>query len=583
MQPGVILDDLRRAAEQHGLTFGPDPATHAWCTLGGMIGNNSCGSHALFAGKTVDNVERLRIVEYGGATLEVGAYDEAAYAAAIAGGGRLAEVLTDLRRIGLRHADLVRARYPDIPRRVSGYNLDQLLPEPGFHVARALVGTESTCAVVTEATLRLRPSPRQRRLVVIGYPDVFAAADAVPSLLAHPLLALEGFDDTLIDQMRARQLNVEHLPLLPEGRGWLMAELGADDPAEADRLADAFVAGLPVDVTWRRFDDAERQARVWLVRESGLGAAAIAADGTRHLEGWEDAAVAPERLGSYLRAITALLGRVRLLGRPVRPLRPGLRPHAQQLRSPHAPTGWPHTGDSSPGPRISSCRWGAPCRASTGTASRAGSCCERMYGPVLVDAFREFKAVFDPRGRMNPGKVVDAYPLDTNLARGPGYRPSSLGPSTFAFGGAGHSLQRAAERCVGVGRCLRDDAGTMCPSFRVTRDEQHSTRGRAKLLVEMFQGETTPATWRSRDVRDALDLCLSCKGCAVDCPTQVDMAAYKAEFLAPLLRRPAAPPGDVRPRAPALDGTRGDPHAAAVQRRARCSRAWGRQCAGSRG
>ncbi len=204
VQPGVVLDDLRRAAELHGLTFGPDPATHAWCTLGGMIGNNSCGSHALYAGKTVDNVERLTVVEYGGASFEVGAYDDAEYDATIAAGGRLAEVLDGpARRSARRHADLVRARFPHIPRRVSGYNLDQLLPEHGFHVARALVGTESTCVVVTEATLRLSASPRHRRLVVLGYPDVFAAADAVPSLLRHPLLALEGFDGTLVDQMRA--------------------------------------------------------------------------------------------------------------------------------------------------------------------------------------------------------------------------------------------------------------------------------------------------------------------------------------------------------------------------------------------
>jgi FAD/FMN-containing dehydrogenase/Fe-S oxidoreductase len=530
VQPGVVLDDLRRAAEEHGLTFGPDPATHAWCTLGGMIGNNSCGSHALYAGKTVDNVERLTIVEYGGATLDVGAYDDAGYAAAVAGGGRLAEVLACLRDLGGRSESLVRARFPVIPRRVSGYNLDELLPERGFHVARALVGTESTCAVVTEATLRLSVSPRHRRLVVLGYPDIFAAADAVPSLLRSPLLALEGLDDTLIDQMRARPLNVEHLPLLPEGRGWLIAELGADDPAEADRLADGFVAGLPGGVTSRRYEDAERQARVWLIRESGLGAAAIAADGTRHLEGWEDAAVAPEQLGAYLRALTALWAEFGYSG--------ALYGHFGQ--------GCVHTRnnfDLGTQDGLAAYRrfvtraaqlvvaLGGSLSGEHGDGQSRGELLELMYGTDLVDAFRRFKAVFDPRGRMNPGKVVDAFPLDTNLRFGPGYRHAVSGRSALAFGSAGHSLQRGAERCVGVGRCLRDDAGTMCPSFRVTRAERESTRGRAKLLVEMFQGETTPATWRSADVRDALDLCLSCKGCAVDCPTQVDMAAYKAEFL----------------------------------------------------
>ena len=298
-----------------------------------MIGNNSCGSHALYAGKTVDNVERLTVVEYGSDTFEVGAYDDAAYAATVAGGGRLAEVLTGLREVGRRHAERVRARFPDItPPRVSGYNLDQLLPEHGFDIARALVGTESTCAVVTEGALRLSVSPKHRRLVVLGYPDIFAAADAAPSLLRHPLLVLEGFDGTLIDQMRARPLNVEHLAPLPDGRGWLLAELGADEPDAADAIADVFVGALPAGVTWRRYDDAERQSRVWLVRESRLGR-------HRHHVRWD---AQPRGLGGRggraraARGVPAgnhgVVGRVRLLGSLVRPFRPGLRSHPQQFR-----------------------------------------------------------------------------------------------------------------------------------------------------------------------------------------------------------------------------------------------------------
>jgi FAD/FMN-containing dehydrogenase/Fe-S oxidoreductase len=530
VEPGVVLDDLRRAAEVHGLTFGPDPATHAWCTLGGMIGNNSCGSHALFAGKTVDNVARLTAVLYGGETLELGAYDDAAYGAALAAGGRLAEVLRGLRGIADEHAERVRTRFPDIPRRVSGYNLDELLPERGFHVARALVGSESTCAVVTEATLHLSVSPRYRRLVVLGYPDILAAADAVPALLAHPLLALEGFDQTLVDQMRARPLNVEHLPLLPEGGGWLLAELGSNDADEADRQTLAFLADLPAGITTRRYDDGERQARVWLVRESGLGATAIGTDGTHNREGWEDAAVAPERLGTYLRAITALWAESGYHG----------------AWYGHFGQGCVHTRNnfdfaSAEGRRAFRAyveraadlvvSLGGSISGEHGDGQARGELLERMYGPELMGAFRAFKAVFDPRGRMNPGTLIDARPLDADLQFGADYRRSSLGSSHMRFGADGRSLQAAAERCVGVGKCRRDDAGTMCPSYRATRDERHSTRGRAKLLVELFQGEVTPATWRNDDVRDALDLCLSCKGCASDCPTHVDMAAYKAEFL----------------------------------------------------
>jgi FAD/FMN-containing dehydrogenase/Fe-S oxidoreductase len=541
VQPGVILDDLRRAAEEHGLTFGPDPATHAWCTIGGMIGNNACGSHALFAGKTVDNVDRLRVVLYGGDTIDVGSFDEAALAEAIDRGDRLSGVLAGLRRISDGHAALVRARFPSIPRRVSGYNLDELLPEHGFNVARALVGTESTCGIVTEATLSLTVSPRHRRLVVVGYPDLFAAADAVPLLLRSPLLALEGFDGALAARMREQTLNVEHLPLLPDGGAWLLAELGSNDPGEADRLADEFIAGLPADVTSRRFDDPGQQARVWLIRESGLGAAARRADGSRNHEGWEDAAVEPAHLGAYLRAITALWDEFGYSG----------------IWYGHFGQACVHTRnnfDFSTPEGVARFRQyieraadlvvslGGSLSGEHGDGQARSELLERMYGPDLVEAFREFKSAFDPRGRMNPGIIVDPRRLDADLHFGPGYRRSTLGRSTFTFGVDGRSLQKAAERCVGVGKCRRDDAGTMCPSFRVTRDERHSTRGRAKLLVEMSQGEVTPLTWRNREVRDALDLCLSCKGCATDCPTHVDMASFKSEYLHHYYR------GRLRPR-----------------------------------
>ncbi len=541
VQPGVVLDDLRRAAEVHGLTFGPDPATHAWCTLGGMIGNNSCGSHALYAGKTVDNVESLTIALYGGETFEVGAYDDATREA-LPAGGRLTGIVESLRAIGVRYADEVRARYPDIPRRVSGFNLDQLLPGRDLHVARALVGTESTCVVVTEALVRLTVSPRHRRLVVIGYPDVYAAADAVPALLEHGLLALEGFDGDLIDQMRARPLNLEHLPLLPAGRGWLIAEVGSDDPAAADALAEAVDASLPAELDRRRYDDPDTQRRVWLIRESALGTTALRADGGRNFEGWEDAAVAPERLGTYLRAMRELWDEFGYSG----------------VWYGHFGDGCAHTRNdfdlSTPEGLRTYRRFlgraadlvvslGGSMSGEHGDGQARGELLERMYGPTLVGAFREFKALFDPRGRMNPGKVVDPFPLDTNLRYGPGYRSAGATMELPIFGTDGAALQRAAERCVGVGRCRRDDAGTMCPSYRATRDERHSTRGRAKLLVEMFQGETTPATWRNDDVKDALDLCLSCKGCVVDCPTRVDIAAYKAEFLSHYYE------GRLRPRA----------------------------------
>jgi len=555
VQPGVVLDDLRRAAEAHGLAFGPDPATHAWCTLGGMIGNNSCGTHALFAGKTVDNVERLRVVGYGGARYEFGSYDDEQYAHLAKNRAPEAALIASLREIGRRHADLIRARFPDLPRRVSGFNLDRLLPGRPTDVARLLVGTESTCVLVTEAVVTLIPSPAHRRLVILGYGDIFEAADAVPALLdilPKGLIGLEGFDVTLVRQMRTRTLNLRHLPLLPRledalianAGGWLLAEIGADTADEADDRTARFIAALAPTTAHRRIDDPVQQRGAWAIRESALGATALRADGRHNLEGWEDAAVPPEKLGTYLRSLTHLWSEFGYdgawyghFGQGCVHTRNDFDLHtAEGLRAYRAYVERAADLVTSLGGSLS---------GEHGDGQSRGELLERMYGPELVQAFRQVKAVFDPRGRMNPGKVVDPYPLDANLRFGPDYRPapSALNPRYFPFADDAGSLQRAAERCVGVGRCRRDETGVMCPSYRATRDERHSTRGRAKLLVELFQGEATkPASWRNEDVRDALDLCLACKGCAIDCPTHVDMAMYKAEFLAHHYR------GRLRPR-----------------------------------
>jgi FAD/FMN-containing dehydrogenase/Fe-S oxidoreductase len=558
VEPGVVLDDLRRAAGEHGLTFGPDPATHAWCTLGGMIGNNSCGTHALSAGKTVDNVERLRVVAYGGTEYGFGEYRDAEYAALVRSGAPEAALLGSLREIGRRAAPLVRDRFPQIARRVSGYNLDWILPDRPLHVARLLVGTESTCALVTEAVVRLSPSPAHRCLVILGYPTVFEAADAVPDLLRAlspnaGLLGLEGFDATLVRQMRARGLNTEQLRLLPgldealrtgEG-GWLLAEVGADDEAAMDARAAAFISALPPTVVYRRLDDPAEQRGAWAVRESGLGATALREDGGHNAEGWEDAAVAPERLGEYLRGITALWAEYGYRGAWYGHFGQGCV-HTRNNFDLHSPAGLRAYRSYVERAADLVVGLGGSLSGEHGDGQARGELLERMYGPELVDAFRQVKAVFDPRGRMNPGKVVDAYPLDANLRYGPQYRASGVSTSFFPLLADGGSLQHAAERCVGVGRCRRDDAGVMCPSYRATRDERHSTRGRAKLLVELFQGEITPGSdatdvWRNEEVREALDLCLSCKGCAVDCPTHVDMATYKAEFLAHHYKRRLRP------------------------------------------
>lgn len=530
VQPGVVLDQLNAAARALDLTFGPDPATHAWCTLGGMVGNNSCGTHGLIAGTTVDCVEELVVWTYGAERMVLGRCDDERYLELASGGGDAARIVRELRELRREFDDEIRHGFPDLSRRVSGYNLDQLLAENGFHLARALVGTESTCALVTEITVSLVPWPRHRVLVVLGYDDIYAAADDVPALLGHDLMGLEGFDGRLVEQMRRAHLHTENLRLLPPGQGWLLAEVGASSAAQARARAEAVVRGLDAGVRAVIVSDPASQDKVWQIRESGLGATARPVGQPTNHEGWEDAAVAPEQLGRYLRAIRDLWEEFGYTG----------------AWYGHFGQGCVHTRNNFDLSSVEGLRayrsfveraadvcvaLGGSLSGEHGDGQSRGELLSRMYSPAMMEAFRRFKAAWDPLDRMNPGKVIDAFPLDSNIRYGPRYRTSSLRPTGFSFADDDGSLQHAVERCVGVGRCRGDVAGVMCPSFRATRDERHSTRGRAKLLGELFQGETTEESWQNRDVVEALDLCLSCKGCVVDCPTHVDMATYKSEYL----------------------------------------------------
>lgn len=539
VEPGVVLDDLRRQTEQHGLTFGPDPATHAWCTLGGMIGNNSCGTHGLYAGKTSDNVESLRVVLAGGELVQARSYPLDALGSL---GGRLGTIVASLSELSVRYREEVALRYPDIPRRVSGYNLDELDRGGVLHLARALVGTESTCGFTTQATLRLVSSPPVRSLVVIGYPDVYAAAEAVPELLSHPLLALEGFDQTLVDQTVAHGLNLGGVAALPQGHGWLLAELGGESEDEAREKADALARSLPSGLHWKLVHDPAEARLVWSVRESGLGATAIRQDGQHNLEGWEDGAVPPAHLAQYLRGIEELWARHGYSGAWYGHFGQGCV-HTRNNFNMSTKDGLARYRSYVTAAAELVVSLGGSLSGEHGDGQSRGELLEVMFGPRIVGAFREFKAVFDPAGLMNPGKVVDAYPLDSNVRYVGLHEPAQLSKTRFALAGDEGSLLHGALRCVGVGRCRRDDMATMCPSYRATRDEVHSTRGRAKVMVEMFRGDLVQASWRNEEVRQALDLCLSCKACASDCPTHVDMATYKSEFYSHYYQ------GRLRPRA----------------------------------
>jgi len=540
VEPGVVCDSLSAAAAGHGLVFGPDPATHSRCTLGGMIGNNSCGAHSVMAGKTVENIEALEVATYDGARFWCGPTDEAGFDRILAKNDRQAEIYRGLRMLADSYAGPIRAGFPKIKRRVSGYNLDQLLPESGFNVARALVGSEGTCALTLQAKARLVKNPRHRVLLVQGHPDIYAAGDAVPEILARGPIACEGLDEPIIGGLRERGLKLADLALLPEGRAWLLIEFGGDTREEAIDKASALGG--------RIVTGADEAARLWAIRETGASATALNLKGTPGPDpvvGWEDAAVDPLRLGDYLREFQSLVDRHGYRTSLYGHFGDGCI-HARitfELRTPEGLARWRGFLQEAAALVV---KYGGSLSGEHGDGQARAEFLPAMYGPELMRAFREFKRIWDPANRMNPGKLVNAagevLRVDENLRLGPQYKPVTL-QTRFAFRSeVGDGFARAAEHCVGMGKCRSKSGGTMCPSYRGTGEERYSTRGRARLLWEMLQGEVIAGGWQSDDVKEALDWCLACKGCRSDCPTHTDMAAYKAEFMSHYYEKRLRPP-----------------------------------------
>lgn len=545
VQPGCILDTLRDAAEEHGLTFGPDPATHTHNSLGGMIGNNSGGVHSVMGGLTVDNVETLDVLTYDGARFTVGPVSPDELQATIAAGGRRGEIYAQLAELRDTYGDRIRETFPDIPRRVSGYsNLNWLLPEKSFNVAKALVGTEASCVIVLGATLRLIPSLPHRVTLIAGFPDIYVAADHVPAVLEHDPLACEGLDHKLIENMQTKHMHAEKIEMLPEGQGWLVIEMGADSEdvavGKAEELERHLAGSGAIDTVLLKAP--EDQTAIRLLRETGLGATAYVPGHPETWEGWEDTAVSRERLGDYLRAFRQLLDQYD-----------------------YDTTFYGHFGDGLVHCRINFdlgtepglkhwraflneaarlvVSFGGSLSGEHGDGQARAELLEIMYGKDLVGAFARFKAIWDPAGRMNPGKVVAPYPITSNLRVGPSYDPPQV-ETFFQYKEMG-SFAGATNRCVGVGKCRRTDPDgeVMCPSYLATHEEKHSTRGRSRLLFEMLRDGPIKGGWRAPEVEEALDLCFACKACKSDCPVNVDMATYKAEFRAHHYQ------GRLRPRA----------------------------------
>ncbi|WP_329411145.1 FAD-binding oxidoreductase [Streptomyces sp. NBC_00704] len=518
VQPGLVLDRLQEAAAPHGLRFGPDPSTHGRCTLGGMIGNNSCGSHSVAWGTTADSVRELSVVTARGRRLRAGR----GWAGAPDG----------LRALVEGELALLRTGFPELPRRISGYALDALLPENGVDVARSLCGSEGTLGVLTEAVVRLVEAPRARALAVLGYADESAAADAAAALLPLGPLTVEGMAADLVPPGTGG---------LPRGGAWLFVEAGGASPREAHARARTIVRAADV-VDARVVTDAAQQRELWRIREDASGTATRipgdpslppgAGGPAEAWPGWEDCAVPPARLGAYLREFRALLARHGLRGAPYGHFGDGCI-HVRVDFDLLTPEGVGRFRRFSREVAELVVAHGGSLSGEHGDGRARAELLPLMYGPDLVALFERVKDVWDPDGLLNPGMLVRPEPLDSGLR----FSVLPREPVDVAFGypSDGGDFSAAVRRCVGVAKCRTtapaSGAGVMCPSFRVTGREEHSTRGRARLLHEMLAGELVTDGWRSTEVRDALDLCLSCKGCRSDCPVEVDMATYKAEFL----------------------------------------------------
>jgi len=534
VEPGVVCDALKAAAEAHGLTFGPDPATHSRCTLGGMIGNNSCGPRSMLAGKTVENVLELEVLTSDGARFWVGPTDERELAKILAGGDRRAAIYRELVALRDEHAERIRQRFPAIKRRVSGFNLDQLLPENGFNLARALVGSEGTCVSVLRARVRLIENPVHKRLFVLGFADIFTAGDSVPEILPHAPIAMEGLDWNIVGGLIDRGLKRDEVALLPERCAWLLTEIAAPDESTLRTRCDDFAEAMRSSArvgSIIEIQAAQTVADLWSIREQGASATSMSLvpEDPDPIVGWEDTAVDPLRLGDYLREFQALIDRHGYTTSLYGHFGDGCI-HARITFDTRTETGVANWRAFSSEIAALVVRYGGSLSGEHGDGQAKAEFLPIMYGRTLVDAFTRFKRAWDPDARMNPGKVVEPMRMDQNLRFGPDYRPETVA-TTLQFVDDVGGFARTTERCIGMGKC-RAATGAMCPSFQATGEERHSTRGRAHLLHELVRGEVLSRGWSDPDVAESLEHCLSCKACKSECPTQVDIAAWKAEFMA---------------------------------------------------
>jgi FAD/FMN-containing dehydrogenase/Fe-S oxidoreductase len=559
-EAGIVLTTLQNAVGQASagaLTFAPDPSSKSRATLGGSIANDACGNHSVRDGRTSDHVvsfdvvtaEGLRLTATGkglGATVDGDGPAEA----------RAAELTAALKELVGANLSDFRLELGRIPRQVSGFHLSHLLPENGFNVARALVGSEGTCVIVVSATVRLVPTPAAALLVTLGYDDVVEAAKDVMTILEFSPAAVEGIDEAIVDTMKFRR-GADSVLGLPAGRAWLYVDLDGDDMAAVTATAEHLLERLRENgrlLEGRVVPDATERASLWRVREDGAGLSARLHTGGESWPGWEDSAVAPENLAAYLADFRELLARFKLQG----------------VMYGHFGAGCMHvriTFDmrTDEGRRVMAAfmraaaqlvvRHGGSLSGEHGDGRARSELLPLMYSSEMLAAFDAFKRLWDPAGILNPGILVSPDSFMDNLAlSGVPERQWRTSFDLTPVGSSHASAQapaatsnldpfvHAVQACVGIGRCRSDSGGVMCPSFRATKDEKDSTRGRSRVLQEMVRGASSVEEgWRSEDVREALDLCLSCKACSTDCPVGVDMASYKSEFFSHFYERRLRP------------------------------------------
>lgn len=536
VQPGVVLTDLMAAAVPHGLTFGADPSSASRATLGGMIANNACGAHSLAWGTTADNVRELEVVTGAGdrvaLTVPPPGQSTADRAAQI---GSMPGVAGDLHRtlaaLGQEHERLIGRRFGTFTRQISGYALQRLLPGQGVDLARLLSGSEGTLATTLRAKVALVRPPAARVLLALGFPDSASAADSVPHVRPYGPLTMESINATLVDRLPEDVRRAATSAGLPEGRVWLLVEIGGEDPEAARRAAEevsVVVRDAGLGATASVVVEPAAQAVLWRCRRDGTGLATRRADGAEAWGGWEDAAVPPERLGTYLRELDVLLARFGYSGSSYGHFGEGCM-HMRidfDLISSAGIAAYRSFVEEATDLVVS---LGGSVSGEHGDGRARSELVARMYGAEVHDLFTRVKQVWDPSGHLNPHVIVDPLPVDRDLRHAGAAAGRTLLTLT-SFPQDPDGFVGAQRRCVGVGKCLQSSGGVMCPSYRATGEEKDSTRGRAHLLWEMVEGEVITDGWRSEEVRDALDLCLSCKGCLTDCPVNVDMATYKAEF-----------------------------------------------------